>query len=102
MWENLLRPEVLGPLIGFGLVVIVPIVAMLLRHQRKMAEMMQKGQSPEAGVQQRLDHMQSQMDEIKALMTDHVLRQEERLTALSQTAALGVPHGQGPGPEPGV
>ncbi len=34
--------EVIGPLIGFGLLVLVPLTAMLLNHQRKMAELIHR------------------------------------------------------------
>ena len=38
---------VIGVLIGFGLVVVLPIVAILTQHQRKMAEILHSRQQQE-------------------------------------------------------
>ncbi len=44
--------EMFGIAIGFGLLVVVPLVAMLLHHQRKMAALI-KGQGERPGVTDR-------------------------------------------------
>ncbi len=64
-----------GMAIGFGLVVVLPIVGLLLSHQRKMAELVhgKVNQNSDA----RLGHMQAQIDELRGRTVDQALALEE-------------------------
>lgn len=72
-------PDELAPLIiGFGLMVVVPIVAMMLNHQRKMAELIHKRQGHDAGVETRIDQMQRQIEDLRTLLYDHTIRMDDQ------------------------
>lgn len=54
--------------IGFGMFVVVPVVAILTHHQRQMAEKLHAQRRPDALQDRRLDELQSQV----AHLTDKV------------------------------
>jgi hypothetical protein len=69
--------ELFGLGIGFFLVVVVPLVAMLLSHQRKMAELLHRnaiGQNSQA----QLDRLETDMRELKERVNHLVLQTEDR------------------------
>lgn len=67
-------PAVIGVLTGFGLVVIVPIVAMLLSHQRKMAELVRGARSDQAAqANARLDRMEHEISVMRQLLSDNII-----------------------------
>ena len=70
-------PDVIGVLIGFGVVVVVPIVAMLLHHQRKMATLIHGG--PEAGgAQERIQRMEEEVTALRNSLTELTLRLDDQ------------------------
>jgi len=77
----------MGMGIGFFLVVVIPIVGILTHHQRKMAELMrgQQGQPADLRTQQQLEVMQSQINELKGLIQDHIIRNDSPSISMHQT-----------------
>lgn len=61
--------------IGFGLCVVVPIVAMLLAHQRKMAEVVRKQQADPVLIQH-IQHLQNQIDQLRDRLNERILAQD--------------------------
>ena len=72
---------IIGVLIGFGLVVVLPIVAVLTAHQRRMAELIHRNsQPPESNeVLFRLDALQRQMDAMQDRQNELILQKHEQL-----------------------
>lgn len=61
-------------LIGFGLFVLVPVVAMMLRHQRQMAEIIHRRREGQADeVIARLDALQRELAEVKHRQNEMIL-----------------------------
>lgn len=77
--------------IGFGMVVVLPIVGMLLSHQRKMAELIHKRQGHDAGVDSRLERMQSQIEEMRTLLYDHTIRMDDQRELIRKSSPPAPP-----------
>jgi len=75
-----------GMAIGFGLVVVLPIVGLLLAHQRKMAELVHRGNYAQA-LDGRLQQMQAQIDELRARSAEQTLLLDDYRRQLGQPAA---------------
>ncbi len=72
-----------GIMIGFGLVVVVPIVAILTSHQRKMAELMARRNVVE---QSQTDHariaqLEAELYELKQIVNSHIIAEDHGLTS---------------------
>ena len=61
-----------------GVFVVVPVVAMLMHHQRKMAELIHS-RKPDAQdeVLARLDHMQRQLEDVSNRQNEQIIRASE-------------------------
>ena len=72
--------DIIGLIIGFGLVVVVPLVAILTAHQRRMVELIHKVHEPVQSDQvlARLDAMQRQMNEMRDRQNEILLQVHER------------------------
>ncbi|HXH59909.1 MAG TPA: hypothetical protein VNI20_00975 [Fimbriimonadaceae bacterium] len=74
MWEDLAPFFVV-----FGLLVIVPIVSMMTKHQRKMAELLHRNQGPnEDRVLAKLDQMQREIERLKERQNEIILAVDNR------------------------
>lgn len=60
------QPEVLGVLIGFGLLVVVPLTSMFLGHQRRMAELIH-GKQNEA-LEQSVRELQQRVQQLETAL----------------------------------
>lgn len=68
--------EFMGLLIGFGLVVGLPLTAILTSHQRKMAEMLhrqrqEQGLNPDAA--RRIQQLEAEVFELKQTLQGHII-----------------------------
>ena len=71
---------IIGVLIGFGLVVVLPIVAVLTKHQRKMTELIHKDRPAQNDeVLARLDALQRQMNEMQDRQNELILQKHDQL-----------------------
>jgi hypothetical protein len=76
---------ILGVLTGFGLVVIIPIVAMLLSHQRRMAELVRGDQGDvNAKTNARLEAMEREIQILRQQVAENIVAFDDRR---GQTAA---------------
>ena len=67
-------PEILAPLIlGVGVFVVVPVVAMLLKHQRAMAELLNRNEGVNAANEDRMRRMESELAVIKDRLNTQIL-----------------------------
>ncbi len=64
---------------GFGFVVVLPIVWLLLAHQRKMAELYNRPGNP--ANEDRLLRIEHQLSELRQLVYEQTLRLDDRSTA---------------------
>ncbi len=66
--------------IGFGLVVVLPIVAIMARHQRHMAELLNRGAYSDqtAHLVARIDQLQSEIVAMKDRQNELILSLESR------------------------
>lgn len=60
-----------------GIFVVVPIVAMLLRHQKFMAELVHNRQNGDSGLQERMGRMEAEMAMLRDRMNSQILQLEE-------------------------
>lgn len=68
-------------LIGFGLLVLVPIIAMMTKHQRQMAEIIHRnkqGDEIDDRVLRKLDSMQREIEELRRRQNETILAMEDR------------------------
>lgn len=73
--------EFIGMIVAFGLVVVVPIVAMTLAHQRRMAELTHGKQGPNPIADQRIAHLEAQVAELRQIVYDQAIRLDDRSDA---------------------
>jgi hypothetical protein len=72
--------------IGFGMVVVIPLVAMLLQHQRKMAEMMRdRAVQSNESQDRRMEAMERRIEELGYRINDAVLRSDDRMPLERET-----------------
>ncbi len=71
---------IIALIIGFGLVVVIPLIVILTGHQRKMTELIHKSQQPEQRdeVLARLDALQRQMNEMQDRQNELILQRHEQ------------------------
>ena len=76
--------DVVAPMVMcIGIFVVVPIVAMLLRHQKFMAELVHKNQSGDAGLHEKIGRIEAEMAMLKDRMNSQILLMEEGRRATS-------------------
>ena len=73
--------SILGILTGFFLVVVVPLVAMLLAHQRRMAEFIHRQSNLDRNPQ--IDRLEGEVKELKERI-NHLIIQAEDKRALQE------------------
>lgn len=66
--------DILGIAIGGLIVAGIPIVAIFTAHQRKMAEIVRQQPQVDGRVAQQIDLLQAQINELKALVQEHIIR----------------------------
>lgn len=69
-------PETIAALAMFGLVVVLPLVAVLLRHQRAMAEIIHRNAGDTT--QQRLSMLEQELRELRALRHEQIIREDDQ------------------------
>lgn len=75
-------PAIIGVLTGFCLVVVVPIVGMLLTHQRRMAELIRGKQDDQrVASDHRLDRMEQEIGQMRQLLAENILAFDDRRNA---------------------
>ncbi len=78
-WASINIPGTLGVLTGFGLLVIVPIVSMLLSHQRRMAELVRgSNDDRDTKSQERIDRLEREVAQLRQQLTDNILAFDDR------------------------
>ncbi|MGI8923099.1 MAG: hypothetical protein ACR2HJ_03505 [Fimbriimonadales bacterium] len=71
-------PDIIALFTGFGLVVVLPLVAIMLSHQRKMATLIHGDQAHNSRLAERIDRLQIEVEELRGLVTDQVLRIDDQ------------------------
>lgn len=71
-------PAVIGVLTGFGLVVVIPLVAIMLSHQRRMAEIMRGGQEQRNVADERIQRLESEVGQLRQLLADNLIALDDR------------------------
>lgn len=71
-------PAIIGVLTGFGLVVVVPLVAMMLNHQRRMAEIMRGTQEQRGVADERIMRLEHEVGQLRQLLTDNIIEMDDR------------------------
>jgi alkylation response protein AidB-like acyl-CoA dehydrogenase len=69
---------IIGLAIGFGICVVIPLVAILVSHQQKMTKMLSGDPTQNQALAQRLRQMEAEITELRALVNDQVLRVDDR------------------------
>lgn len=76
--------EFFGMLIGFGLVVGLPLTAILTHHQRKMAEMLHRQRMEQGGLMNsdpRIRQLEAETFELKQALQDHIIATDRQASA---------------------
>ena len=69
---------ILGLAIGFGICVVIPLVAILVSHQQKMTRLLSGDQAQNQALVEKLNQMQAEITELRALVNDQVLQVDDR------------------------
>lgn len=77
--------EILALMIPLGLVVVVPIVAIVLGHQRKIAEINVKSKSTDAALDRRISNLEFEVQELRDQLHTNILQYEGRPTTVRET-----------------
>lgn len=84
-----------GMMIGFGLVVVLPITAILTSHQRKMAELMARRPHNESNQadQARIARLEAEVYELKQTLQGHIIATDQVMSRqdLRQNPAMTQP-----------
>lgn len=75
-----MEPEAFfGMMIGFGLVVVLPITAILTSHQRKMAELMARRPQNDSNQadQARIARLEAEVYELKQTLQGHIIATDQ-------------------------
>lgn len=78
LYADIDLPAVIGVLTGFGLVVVMPLVGMMLSHQRRMAEIMRGGQDQRSLVDERIAHLEGEVSQLRQLLADNLIAIDDR------------------------
>ncbi|MBS1721454.1 MAG: hypothetical protein JSS66_00440 [Armatimonadetes bacterium] len=78
MSENIVA--ILGVLTGFGLVVVLPIVAVFANHQRRMAEIARGNTQPDARSMREIELLQAQINDLRTQLHEHIVRTDQPVT----------------------
>ena len=74
-----MNEDVLGIILAMGLLVGLPTIAMLLQHQRKMAEIIRDNQSKASHTQDhRLEMLEHRVEELNARLVDAILAADDQ------------------------
>ena len=68
-------PMILAAFGFFGAIFVCPLVFMLMRHQRAMAELMHRGTADDAA--RRIEMLEHEVRQLKAAGHDQILRQDD-------------------------
>lgn len=84
-----LNPETLGVMIPIGLVVVLPIVAILTNHQRKMAEIIHNSKNAQQNQQMpqleaKVAQLEAEVRELRGLVQDGIIRADDTAALRSQ------------------
>jgi hypothetical protein len=69
-------PEIIAALAFFGAIFICPLVYLMMRHQRTIAELIHRNAAGEAF--QRLEALEREMRELKAQQYDQLLARDDQ------------------------
>ncbi len=86
--------ELFGMLIGFGLVVGLPLTAILTYHQRKMAEMlhrqrMEQGLTPNSDP--RIHQLEAEVFALKQALQDHIIATDRQIVGGLESRMVQTP-----------
>jgi hypothetical protein len=76
--------DIVPGIIGFGLVVVVPVTAMLLHHQRKMAELIHRRGQAEPVLLEKLDQIHAEVRDLRGRVNEQTLMLDDHSRTLAQ------------------
>lgn len=79
-------PAVIGVLTGFGLCVIVPIVAMLLTHQRRMAELVNGNQVQRGLTDQKVARLEAEVEMLRQQIAENIIAIDDHRSTAAKLA----------------
>lgn len=71
-------PAIVGVMTGFGLCVVIPIVAMLLTHQRRMAELVHSQQTRQSQENERIARLEQEVSRLKEQLAENIIAFDDR------------------------
>src|SRR4026209_2990223 len=77
---------VIGVLTGFGLCVIVPIVAMLLTHQRRMAELVNGNQTQRGLSDQKVAKLEAEVAMLRQQIAENIIAMDDHRSTAAKLA----------------
>lgn len=97
-----MEPEAFfGMMIGFGLVVVLPITAILTHHQRKMAELVNRRPQIDQhnlADQARIARLESEVYELKQALQSHIIATDQLMGGRDMRQNPGLTEQQRPTP----
>ncbi|HWP30403.1 MAG TPA: hypothetical protein VNK96_01570 [Fimbriimonadales bacterium] len=71
----------------FGMPVLIPIVAILLHHRRKMLELMQKSEGSTRELSREMESLRKELKELKTTLLEHSLSLDNNVENLQKRLA---------------
>lgn len=72
-----MEPEFIFAAVVVSLLVLVPVVAILTKHQRKMAEIVHKNATPDEETRARIARLEHEVQELRARQADMIVRLDD-------------------------
>lgn len=76
-------PAIIGVMTGFCLVVVVPIVGMLLTHQRRMAELVRGDQARQGASDERILRLEHEIATLRQQLAENIIAVDDRRSLMS-------------------
>jgi TolA-binding protein len=67
-----------------GLPMLIGLVAVLTKHQRSMAELLNKQSSVDEGVRSEIQSLERKVDEMRTILMDHAMSLDQNVEQLSR------------------
>ena len=91
VWSDIDITGIMGVVTGFGLCVVVPIVWMLLAHQRKMTELVYGNQAQRSMTDERVARLEAEVGHMKRQLAENIIAFDDRRGTLHKLSPPQLP-----------
>ncbi|MCW5943088.1 MAG: hypothetical protein KIS66_12710 [Fimbriimonadaceae bacterium] len=84
-----LSEDVIMSFVAAGLFVVLPLVAILLNHQRKMAELFHRRDRDSGAETARIARLEQEVAQVRQQVNELVIRQDDSMVRMRRMPAIG-------------